>query len=336
MMGKACYEVISRRWYAPLVTLFFLLLNLACGLIVMPDATTTVEQYRDVGAALALPLISGVCIFFLPVVCRKASHAILESSRLSGSSMCQAQLHAGRIGVVPPESIYLAIVAGLVVAVSYLALEGLLYFADRDILYNLKRMPLVIESIYFWFAVMLLITTLVRITILLTRFATRDLRIELFQIEELVPLSNSVLWNVGAISAGLALMPIFWLGRAIPALDIPLMLAVVTVTLYILLYPVFQVRKIVLRKKRLALERIRETFKSATRSDDQQKRRLTDSAKRLEEINNLVGVRKEIARTKEWPISIPVGIRVAFFVVVPPLSWVAASLVDWLVTQMVS
>jgi hypothetical protein len=114
------------------------------------------------------------------------------------------------------------------------------------------------------------------------------------------------------------------------------MLCVLVVTLYVLLYPVFQVRKIVLRKKKLALERIREAFKSAARSDDQQKRRLTDSAKRLEEINNLVGVRKEIGRTKEWPISIPVGMRVAFFVIIPPLSWVAASLVDWLVTQLVA
>ena len=335
-MDKAWYEFIFRRRYALLVTLFFLVLNLFCGLIVMPGDATSAEQYRDVGAALALPLISGVCIFFLPIVSRKASQAILESSRLSGSSMQQAHLHADRVGIVTPESIYLAIAAGLVIALSYLALEDLLYFADMDLLDNMKRFPLVIESVYFWFAVILLITTLVRITILLTRFATRDLRIELFQIEELVPLSNSVLWNVGALSAGLALMPIFWLGRAIPALDIPLMLVVLTVTLYLLLYPVFQVRKIVLRKKKLALERIREAFKSATRSDDQQKRRLTDSAKRLEEINNLVGVRKEIGRTKEWPISIPVGMRVAFFVVVPPLSWVAASLVDWLVTQIVS
>ena len=335
-MKKACYEFILRRWYAPLVTLLFLGLNLFCGLIVMPDQATTAEQYRDVGAAVALPLISGACIFFLPIVSRKASQAILESSRLSGSSMQQAQLHANRIGTVPPESVALAIFAGSVIALSYLALEGLLYFEDKDILDNLKRSPLVIESVYFWFAVILLITTLVRITILLTRFATRDLRIELFQIEELVPLSNSVLWNVGALSAGLALMPIFWLGRAIPTLDIPLMLCVLVVTLYVLLYPVFQVRKIVLRKKKLALERIREAFKSATRSDDQQKRRLTDSAKRLEEINNLVGVRKEIGRTKEWPISIPVGMRVAFFVIVPPLSWVAASLVDWLVSQIVA
>ena len=335
-MAKACYQLIFWRWYGPLVTLFLLALNLLCGFIVIPDAATDTEQYRDFGAALAFPIISGVCVFFLPIVSRKAAHAILESSRLSESSIRQAEIHASRIGRVPPEAIRFAAVAGFVIALSYLALEGLLYLEDRDIFFNLQRSPIVIECIYFWFAVILLITTLVRITILLTRFATRDLRIELFQIEELVPLSNSVLWNVGALSIGLALAPIFWLGRTIPSLDIPLILAILLVTLYLFLYPIFQVRKIVLRKKKLALERIREAFKSATRSDDQQKRRLTDSAKRLEEINNLVGVRKEIDSTKEWPISIPVGMRVAFLVLVPPLSWIAASLVDWLVNQMVA
>jgi len=104
----------------------------------------------------------------------------------------------------------------------------------------------------------------------------------------------------------------------------------------LLLFPIFRVRHIVSKKKQLALERIRDALKSATRSDDVAKRRLTDSAKRLEEINNLVGVRKEISRTKEWPISLPVGVRLVLIVLVPPVSWVGASLVDWLVLQIVS
>lgn len=335
-MHDTRHKLIFRRYYSPLVTLIFLAVNTLCGLIFMPDSSTTPEQYRDIGAALALPVISGFCFFFLPILGRKAQVSVLQSARLSGSSMRHARVYAHQIGRVPLLSIRLAVFAGSVSALAYLAVEGLLYFDHLSVLDNLKRTPLIIQSIYFWIAVILVISSLVRITLLLTKYATRDLRIELFHIEELMPLADSVLWNTVAVSVALTLSPLFWLGREIPTLDISLILTVLAVTLYLLLFPIFRVRHIVSKRKKLALERIRDALKSATRSDDKAKRRLTDSTKRLEEINNLVGVRKEITRTKEWPISVPVGVRLVLIVLVPPISWVGASLVDWMVLKIVS
>ena len=329
-------ELILWRYYSPVMTLFFLVLNGLCGHIFMPDSSTTPEQYRNLGAALAFPLISGLCFFFLPILGRKAQASILQSARLTGSSMRHAAVYAQHVSRVPRLSFRFAFIAGSTVAISYMALEGLLYDSHIDLPGNLKRSPLIIQSIYFFVALILLITSLVRITALLTRFATRDLRIELFYIEELVPLADAVLWNTVSISAALALSPIFWLGRTVPTLDISLVMVVLATTLYLLFFPIFQVRHIVSRRKQLALERIRDALKSATQSDELLKRRLTDSPKRLEEINNLVGVREEITRTKEWPISLPVGIRVVLVVLIPPISWISASLVDWIVLQIVS
>lgn len=335
-MPTTSNELIFWRYYSPVMTLFLLMLNGLCGHIFMPDSATTPQQYRDLGAALAFPLISGLCFSFLPVLSRKAQASILQSARLTGSSMRHAAVYAQHVSRVPRLSFRLAVIAGSTVAISYMALEGLLYDSHIGMLGNLKRLPLSLQAIYFFVAVILLITSLVRITALLTRFATRDLRIELFYIEELVPLADAVLWNTISISAALALSPIFWLGRTIPALDISLVMAVLMATLYLLFFPILKVKKIVSQRKRLALERIRGALKAATQSDELLKRRLTDSPKRLEEINNLVGVREEITRTKEWPISLPVGIRVVLVVLIPPISWISASLVDWIVLQVVS
>ena len=335
-MPTTFYELILWRYYSPLMTLFLLVINGLCGHIFMPDSSTTPAQYRDLGAALAFPLISGFCFLFLPILGRKAQASILQSARLSGSSMRHAVVYAQHVSRVPRLSFRFAAIAGATAAISYMTLEDLLYLSHIDMLGNLKRLPLLIEAIYFFVAVILLITSLVRVTVLLTRFATRGMRIELFHIEELVPLADAVLWNTISISVTLALAPIFWVGRTIPPLDISLVIVVLAVTLYLLFFPLFRVRHIVSQRKKLALERIRDALKSATRSDDLSKRRLTDSAKRLEEINNLVGVREEITRTKEWPISMPVGIRVVLFVLIPQISWISASIVDWVVLQIVS
>ncbi len=329
-------RLIQWAYFAPLATGLLLLLNVIMGYIFLPDTATTPLQYRDMGAALALPLISGLCMFFLPVLGRKAQASILKAAKLSGSSMRHAKLYARHIERAPLRMLRFAILVGATIAIVYLAAAGLLYSDGMDTAANLKRIPLLLQSVYFWIAIVLLLSSLSRITVLLTRFATNDLRIELFHIEELVPLANTVLWNIVSISAALALTPILWLGRGVPKLDIPLVLAVMAVTLYLLFFPIFKVRQAVVMRKQQALERIRDALKSATRSDDLKKRRLTDNVKRLEEINNLVGVREEISRTREWPITLPVGLRVALIVLVPPTSWVAASLVEWMVQQVVA
>lgn len=335
-MLDSFYRLIQLRWFSPLVTVVLLLLNVVVGYIFVPGPATTPEQYSDMGAALALPLISGFCIFFLPILGHKAQISILKSAELSGSSMRHAKVYARHIKRAPQRMLRLAILVGASIAIIYLTSAGLLYIDSIDAVANLKRVPLLLQSVYFWIAIVLLLSSLSRITTLLTRFATNDLRIELFHIEELVPLANTVLWNIVSISAALALTPILWLGREIPRLDIPLVLGVMAVTLYLLFFPIFKVREAVVMRKQLALERIRDALKSATKSDDLKKRRLTDSVKRLEEINNLVGVREEISRTREWPITMPLGIRVLLIVLVPPISWIGASLVEWLVERAIT
>ena len=64
-MPTTFYELILWRYYAPLTTLFLLILNGLCGHIFMPDSSTTPEQYRDLGAALAFPLDQWF-MFFIP------------------------------------------------------------------------------------------------------------------------------------------------------------------------------------------------------------------------------------------------------------------------------
>ena len=335
-MLASFYQLIQWRYYAPLSTISLLLLNVLMGYIFIPETSTTELQFRDMGGAIALPLISGLCIFFVPVLGRKAQSSIMESALLSGSAMRRANVYANSVGLVPLRAFRLAFYAGAASAILYLAMSGLLYVEENDTSANLKRVPLLIEAIYFWIAIILAVVSLFRITRLLTRFATNDLRIELFHIEELVPLANAVLWNTVSLSAALSLTPILWLGRGIPKLDILPIALVMTVTLYMLFFPIFKVRQMVVKRKKMALERIRDALKAASKSSDLKKRRLTDSVTRLEEINNLVGVREEISQTKEWPITLPVGIRVALIVLVPPASWVGASIVEWLVHQAVA
>ena len=334
-MHTSSYRLIFKLYFAPVVTLFFLALNVALGHIFMPDASTTSEQYRDLGGALAMPLIGGLSIFFLPVLASKAQSSILRSATLSGSSKRHARVYAHYVSQVPLLSARPAFFAGLLLAFLYMAWEGLLYTSNLSVLDNLRRLPLHVQAVYFWIAVIWILWSLVRITVMLTTFATRDLRIELFHIDELVPLADSVLWNALAVSAGVTLAPIFWLGRSIPVLDIVLVMAVLLVILYLLFFPILRVKRIVSEKKELALRRISDALKSATRSEDESKRRLTDSSKRMEDINNLVGVRRELTETKEWPITLPVGIRLVLLVLTPLASMVGATLVEQMVQEFI-
>ena len=51
--------------------------------------------------------------------------------------------------------------------------------------------------------------------------------------------------------------------------------------------------------------------------------------------HELLVYRREIAQVSEWPFNAGVATRLVFYLVIPPLTWVAAGLIDVLIERMV-
>ncbi|MFT4940187.1 MAG: hypothetical protein ACI88A_003239 [Paraglaciecola sp.] len=326
-------DISKLRIYAVLLTTLFLLINWYLGHIFIPDNSTTELQRRDLGAACALPIISGFLLFLLPSLHTKAQVSVMQSALTSNSSIKLARLYARHISTIPRALFTRALFIGIGIALSYMLAQGLLYQSDLSINQNLLRIPIIAQACTFWSTIIWVMLSLISITILMTRFTSCHLRIELFHIEDLIPLANSVFWNTVICAVGLALSPIFWLGGQVPKLDLFIVFTLLIIITFLLFFPILRVRRIVRKKKSMALDRIRTALKQAVHESETDKRRLTDSQDRLVMMNNLVGMREEINRTKEWPLDMPIMARFFLIVIFPPLTWAGASIVDWLVKQ---
>lgn len=56
-----------------------------------------------------------------------------------------------------------------------------------------------------------------------------------------------------------------------------------------------------------------------------------DNAEQLDEVNRLLLYRREIQQVSEWPFDMPALTRLGLYLILPPLTWVAAALIENLV-----
>jgi hypothetical protein len=100
---------------------------------------------------------------------------------------------------------------------------------------------------------------------------------------------------------------------------VPALVVTVPVALMVLLLPMWGIRGAVITAKRIELDRLNEL---ATASEHDSDRHMLLSL-----------YRRQIADTSEWPASAGAASRLLFYVVIPPLAWIAAALVQNLVSN---
>jgi hypothetical protein len=114
--------------------------------------------------------------------------------------------------------------------------------------------------------------------------------------------------------------------RGIVAVLIVLMLIPLFMGIAALMLPVRGLRRAIGRAKLAELERVRAEIArerdGALANDGERK---TTATQRLP---GLLAYEERIERVREWPFDFPARLRFSFYVLIPPLSWVAAALVE--------
>lgn len=225
---------------------------------------------------------------------------------------------------------YLSIAAGIVLTGFYLFVEGL-FAMDLDPLIVFMN----ISAIPFWSANSFLIANLFFITrYLVVNFLDKE-SLDFFSLRELKPISDLVLYNLAVCAGFLALMPVFWLGKTIPMLDLYLLFGVFICFALYLFIPVFKVHFTLSKQKRLAIERInfaiRQLMLNNKIDSDTQ---FVSQPENLRQLASLVSAKQELHAASEWPIDLPQGIKGVFITMGIPLSWAAGSMVETLISTM--
>lgn len=178
--------------------------------------------------------------------------------------------------------------------------------------------PLVLITL--WAVVFHVLQVLLDGARLLSRIARRHVRVDLVTLAGMDVFANAGIRNLLMLIVGLAVIPIqaILAGNLRPMDFLPALSIVLPAGMILLALPVLAARNAIADARARELGRIDEALRGAEEHSD---RHLL-----------LALYRAQVAATPAWPLSLRSVARIGLYLVIPPLTWVAAALVETLVS----
>jgi hypothetical protein len=181
-----------------------------------------------------------------------------------------------------------------------------------------------VGALLVWVVMTITIFSLVQNGIRIGRLAHRLRPINLFRTDRLLPFARVAVSSSLALIGSLALYPLLSIDESISVLTaLPGLVSTVVPMIAMLLMPMWPVHKLIKIKKAQEIAQLNGQLDSLQSSAGQ----LLDQA-RLDKINSVLDHRQHVQRVSDWPLDIGALSQLAFYLIIPPLTWVGAALIE--------
>ncbi|MGE0626099.1 MAG: hypothetical protein AB7I04_16710 [Pseudomonadales bacterium] len=202
-----------------------------------------------------------------------------------------------------------------------------LLLAGSDLTEALPHPPTALTTlltVVIWIVMTTAISSLVENAVLFARLG-RHTPVPLLDIRALMPFGSVAVSSTLAMVGAQAAFPLMFFQTDVSYLAyVPGLIATTVPLIYLFAAPVWPVHRRIVAAKRAELDRIGSLVRSVAGRDAQSVRAYGDLAP-------LLVYRREIAAAPEWPFDSTVMGRLALYLVIPPLTWVGAALIELLV-----
>jgi len=199
-----------------------------------------------------------------------------------------------------------------------------LLIGGTDLTMVITHAPTALTTVYtviVWIVMTATISSLVENAVLFTRLGSR-VPIPLLDIRALIPFGGVAVSSTLAMIGAQAAFPLMFFEANVSYLSyLPGLIATALPMIYLFTAPVLPIHRRIVAAKRLELERIGSLVRSVAGRDGQSVRAYGDLAP-------LLIYRREIDSASEWPFDSTVMSRLALYLVIPPLTWVGAALIE--------
>ncbi len=192
---------------------------------------------------------------------------------------------------------------------------------------NVPATALVLGAELVWIVMMFVVAALLDNARLFNRLSAYT-RIDLIDTSRLTAFARVAVASTLALIGAQAAFPVMWVSPDSSAVAmVPGLIATAIPMFFLFALPVWPIHRALAAAKSSELRRINERLRS--------ERLVTDGATDFAPLNELLIYRREIAQVSDWPFNAGVATRLVFYLVIPPLTWVAAGLIDVLIERMV-
>lgn len=203
------------------------------------------------------------------------------------------------------------------------ALFGVLQFAevlfsDTYVLHPVPDVPLIIGNVVLWTVAALLTIGRLHDARAMRRLGGH-IGIDLYDLGSLRPIGRAAVRDVLVVMGALAFMPLQSLDAEFRWVNYQTGLIFGLISASLLFYlPVSGVHDGIRKAKAARLDELQSRIDAADRDD-------------VETLEGLLAHRERIAHLSAWPVDVSIVSRVGFYLIIPPLAWVGAALVETLV-----
>jgi hypothetical protein len=200
----------------------------------------------------------------------------------------------------------------------------LVYAAEVELEWTILSLLPMLITILVWVMMVAVISSLIDNALIFRRMA-QSIAIDLLNVRTLTPFGSVAVSSTLALIGAQALFPLMALeGNLETVAFLPGITATTITMVMIFVLPVWPIHKRVVASKRDELERINQEISHVSRPDGSDPGIYTT-------LNPLLIYRREIAAVSEWPFDTSVISRLALYLIIPPLTWVGAALIEILI-----
>ena len=175
-----------------------------------------------------------------------------------------------------------------------------------------------------WVAMTITIVSLVQNGIRIGRLARRLPSINLFRTDRLLPFARVAVSSHLALIGSLALFPLLSIDENISVLTaLPGLVATVVPMIAMMLLPMWPAHKLIKMKKAQEISQLDAQLDSLENSPE-----LPLDPDRLDKINKVLDYRQHMRRVSDWPLDLGALSQLGFYLIIPPLTWVGAALIE--------
>ena len=172
-----------------------------------------------------------------------------------------------------------------------------------------------------WIVMTAVISGLFRIAGIFARLAKR-VRIDLLQPRSMTPFARVAVILTLVMIGAQAAFPLLWLDESTSAVaSIPGLIATGVTMLFLFAMPLLPIHRQIAAAKTAEITRLDALVAVAPRG-------VQDGTGSLAQLAPLLAYRREIEAAREWPFDTGVSGRLAFYLVIPPITWVGAALIQ--------
>lgn len=232
-------------------------------------------------------------------------------------------------GLVPS---VLTLLFGLVLGFAHVSLiRGSAGLVLTEMITSVPGFITIIGTLMVWTVMTIVTAGLIKQAAIFSRLGARDARLSLLNKRRLLPFARVSIISSLSIIGALALFPLMSIGGDINLVEsLPGAIATLLPLVVMFIIPIWPVHR------RLAVMKEEElnTIDEKVQSELQPNGKVTLEHEQLDRLAPLLNYRREISNASTWPFDIGTLTRLSLYLILPPLTWVGAALIENLVDSM--